>query len=127
MVVGANNETMPPPFSPATFRRYMRSAWLSEGAATYLAGQVPLMRAAVTRRLREGGRPQFPPASRDALVLGGTVFAMLHDEHGAEAGAELARAPDLRSPRRAIEEAFGRPAAGVQRDWGDYLAALTAG
>ena len=127
VVVGANNLTLPPPFSPATFRRYARSAWLCEGAAAYLAGQVPLMRAAVARRLREGGRPQFPPASRDALVLGGTVFEMLHSEHGPEACAELARAPDTRSPRRAIEEAFGRPAANVEREWADYLAALTAG
>ena len=127
VVVGANNSTLPPPFSPATFRRYARSAWLCEGAAAYLAGQVPLMRAAVARRLREGGRPQFPPASRDALVLGGTVFEMLHSEHGPEACAELARAPDTRNPRRAIEAAFGRPAASVEREWADYLAALTAG
>ena len=60
VVVGANNDTLPPPFSPATFRRYVRSAWLCEGAASYLAGQAPLMRAAVARRLHEGGRPQFP-------------------------------------------------------------------
>ncbi len=100
VVVGANNDTLPPPFSPATFRRYVRSAWLCEGAAAYLAGQVPLMRAAITRRLREGRRPQFPPASRDALVLGGTVFEMLAREQGPEACAELARAPDTRSPRR---------------------------
>ena len=110
VVVGANNDTLPPPFSPATFRRYVRSAWLCEGAASYLAGQVPHMRAAVARRLREGGRPQFPPASRDALVLGGTVFELLDARaRRREACAELARAPDTRSPRRPIEEAFGRP------------------
>jgi len=126
VVVGANNETLPPPFSPATFRRYVRSAWLCEGAASYLAGQVPLMRAAVARRLREGGRPHFPPAARDALVLGGTVFAMLDEEQGPDACAELARAPDTRSPRRSIEAAFGRPAASVERDWTGYLASLTA-
>jgi hypothetical protein len=127
VVVGANNATLPPPFSPATFRRYARSAWLCEGAACHLAGQVPLMRAAVARRLREGRRPSFPPASRDALVLGGTVFEMLAEEQGPEACAALARAPDTRSPRRSIEEAFGRPGAGVERDWSDYLASLTAG
>ncbi len=127
VVVGANNDTLPPPFSPATFRRYVRSAWLCEGAASYLAGQAPLMRAAVARRLHEGGRPQFPPASRDALVLGGTVFELLDREVGPRACAELARAPDTRSPRRPIEEAFGRPAASVERDWRDYLAMLTTG
>ena len=126
VVVGANNDTLPPPFSPATFRRYVRSAWLCEGAASYLAGQVPLMRAAITRRLREGRRPQFPPASRDALVLGGTVFEMLAREQGPEACAELARAPDTRSPRRSIEDVFGRPGATVERDWTGYLASLTS-
>ena len=127
VVVGANNETLPPPFSPPTFRRYVRSAWLCEGAASFFAGQVPLMRAAISRRLREGRRPQFPPASRDALVLGGTVFEMLAREQGPEACAELARAPDTRSPRRSIEDAFGRPGASVERDWTSYLASLTAG
>lgn len=126
VVVGANNETLPPPFSPATFRRYVRSAWLCEGAATFFAGQAPLMRAAVTRRLREGGRPAFPPAARDALVLGGSVFELLAEEHGAGACAELALAPETRSPRRPIEQAFGRPAASVERDWLDYLDSLTA-
>jgi hypothetical protein len=126
VVVGANNHSLPPPFSPATFRRYVRSAWLAEGAAAFFAGQVPLMRAAVVRRLREGRRPQFPPASRDALVLGGTVFELLAEEQGPAACAELARAPDTRSPRRSIEEAFGRPGAGVERDWKDYLDSLSA-
>ena len=126
VVVGANNPTLPPPFSPATFRRYVRSAWLCEGAASYLAGQVPLMRAAITRRLREGRRPQFPPAARDALVLGGTLFEMLANERGPAACAELALAPDSRSSRRSIEEAFGRPGASVERDWAGYLASLTA-
>ena len=61
-------------------------AWVSEGSATYLAGQVPHMRAAVARRLREGGRPSFPPAARDALVLGGTVFDFLAREAGPGGG-----------------------------------------
>lgn len=126
LVIGANNATFPPPFSPATFRRYARSAWLCEGAASFFAGQVPLMRAAIVRRLREGRRPQFPPASRDALVLGGTVFEMLAGERGPEACADLARAPDTRSPRRSIEDVFGRPGAGVERDWASYLASFTA-
>ena len=100
-------------------------AWLCEGAATYLAGQVPHMRAAIARRLREGGRPAFPPAPKDALVLGGTVFGMLELEAGRAACAELARAADETSSRAAIEAAFGRPLASVERGWQDYLAGLT--
>ena len=126
LVLGANNPSLPPPFGPATFRRYVRMAWLCEGGATYLAGQVLHMRAAIARRLREGGRPGFPPAARDALVLGGTVFGMLERERGREACAELALTPEWSSARKAIESAFGRPAASVERGWVDYLAALTA-
>jgi len=126
LVLGANNESLPPPFRPGTFRRYVRMAWLCEGAATYLAGQVPHLRAAIVRRIREGGQPAFPPVARDALLLGGTVFAMLERERGRQACAELARAPDWTSSREAIEFAFGRPVASVERGWVDYLAAHTA-
>ena len=120
VVVGANNDTLPPPFSPATFRRYVRSAWLCEGAATYLAGQVPLMRAAVTRRLREGGRPQFPPASRDALVLGGTVFDFLANEAGQPAADALALS-------QTPEDAMAALGSSTARAWEDYLAGFAAG
>jgi len=102
-------------------------AWLCEGAATHLAGQVTHMRAAIARRLREGGRPAFPPAARDALVFGGTVFDMLERERGVYACVELARTRESSEPRRAIESAFGRPAASVERGWVDHLAALTSG
>ena len=125
LVLGANNPSLPPPFGARTFRRYVKMAWLCEGGATYLAGQVPHMRAAIARRLREGGRPSFPPAPKDALVLGGTVFAMLEREGGREACAELARTAEETGSRRAVEEAFGRPVASVERGWQDYLAALT--
>lgn len=127
LVLGANNPSLPPPFSFATFRRYVRMAWLCEGAATHLAGQVTHMRAAIGRRLREGGRPAFPPAARDALVLGGTVFGMLERERGSDACVELACTPDASAPRKAIESAFGRPVASVERDWVDYVASLAAG
>ncbi len=128
LALGADNPALPPPFSVSTFRRYVSMAWVCEGAATWLAGQVPLMHAAITRRLREGGRPQFPPSPRDAWVLGGTVFALLERERGRRACADLARsARDERTARRCLGEAFGRPGAMVERDWTDYLAALTSG
>ena len=128
LALGADNPALPPPFSVATFRRYVSLAWLCEGAATWLAGQVPLMRAAIVRRLREGGRPQFPPSPRDAWVLGGTVFDMLERERGRDACADVVRrAGDEGEARRALVHAFGRPGASVERDWSDYLAALTSG
>jgi hypothetical protein len=107
------------------FRRYVKMMWLAEGAATHLAGQVPHLRAAIARRLRDGGRPEFPPAARDAWVLGGTVFGLLEREAGLEACVSLAATPEWKSPRKAIEQAFGRPAASVARAWTDYLAGLT--
>jgi hypothetical protein len=125
IVLGANNPSLPPPFGPRTFRRYVQMAWLCEGAATWLAGQVPHLRVAIARRLREGGRPAFPPAARDAVVLGGTVFAMLEREAGREACADLARVAEHKGSRPAVEAAFGRPAAAVERGWVDYLASLT--
>ncbi len=127
LVVGANNPSLPPPFTPGIFRRYVRMAWVSEGSATYLAGQVGHMRAAVARRLREGGRPSFPPPARDALVLGGTVFDFVATEAGAAAADELAltRTPD--AALAAVESALDRPAASIARGWEDYLESFAAG
>ena len=127
LLIGACNPALPPPFSPATFRRYVRAAWLCEGAATYLAGQVTHLRAAIVRRLREGARPSFPPGARDAYLLGGTVFALLERERGPAACAELAAADLTRTGREIVERAFGRPAAGVERAWLGYLDSLGAG
>jgi hypothetical protein len=126
LVVGANNPALPPPFSPATFRRYVRWAWLCEGAATWLSGQAPRLRAAIVRRLREGGRPQFPPAARDAMLLGGTIFGLLEREQGARAAAALATSDLERGPRSVIVDAFGRTLTEVERDWRAWLDSLTA-
>ena len=126
LVLGANNPSLPPPFSPATFRRYVRGAWLCEGAAAHFSGQVPHLRAAVARRLREGGRPAFPPAARDAWVLGGTVFALLEHEHGPGACVALAGAPVHAGGKEAVEAAFERPVGSVERSWTAHLAAFTA-
>jgi len=75
IVIAANNERIPPPWTPFRFTRYLRWAWLVEGAAQHFSRQVDLYRAAVIRRLREGSRPTFPPSRRDAILLGGTIFA----------------------------------------------------
>lgn len=126
MVIGANNPELPPPFSVATFRRYVRRAWLCEGAATWLSGQTGLLRGAVARRLREGPRPDFPPAARDAPLLGGTVFDMLRREHGTDAAVALVGSRESDGDRTALSEAFGRPSAQIERDWREHLEAFAA-
>jgi hypothetical protein len=126
LVLGANEPSLPPPFSPSAFRRYVRMAWLCEGAAAHLAGQVAHLRPAVARRLREGGRPRFPPAARDAMVLGGTVFDLLEREAGAGACLELALTSERASSRLALERAFGRRLPRIERAWRDHLDTLTA-
>jgi hypothetical protein len=126
VVLGANNDALPPPFSPASFRRYLRWAWLCEGAAAHFSGQTAYLRAAIVRRLREEGRPQFPPTPRDAHLLGGTIFALLEQEAGPQAAAQLATSRLEQGPRVLLHEAFERPAAAVERDWRDYLASFGA-
>jgi hypothetical protein len=124
LVVGANNPELPPPFSPAAFRRYVRWAWLCEGAASWLSGQTAHLRAAIVRRLREGGRPAFPPDARDAMLLGGTLFDLLERDRGAAAAAALATSHLDRGPRSVLVDAFGRQLASVEREWRDSLEAL---
>src|SRR5204863_8216846 len=118
LVIGANNPELPPPFNPRTFARYVRWAWLCEGAATHFSGQTHYLRAAIARRLRDGGRPSFPPAVRDATLLGGTVYRLLEREAGQAACVALAAARlDPAGPGHAIEHAFDRPFGDVERDW----------
>jgi hypothetical protein len=125
IVLGANNPELPPPFSVASFRRYVAWAWLCEGAATHLSGQTRHLRAAIARRLHEGGRPEFPPSTGDARLLGGTLFALLEREAGRRAPVYLATSPLDQGPRSVLADAFERPAVAVERDWRDYLAELT--
>jgi hypothetical protein len=112
--------------SVSNFRSYVRWAWLCEGAATWLAGQTPHLRPAIVRRLREGRRPEFPPAPPDAMLLGATVFALLERQEGARAAAELATSPLDGGPRVLLAEAFGRQTAAVERDWRAELDSLRA-
>jgi hypothetical protein len=126
IVVGANNPGLPPPFSVQSFRSYVRWAWLCEGAAAWLAGQTRHLRPAIVRRLREGGRPEFPPAPRDAMLLGGTVFALVERLEGRSAAAWLATSPLEEGPRTVLAEAFGRQAASVARDWYSELDSIRA-
>ncbi len=127
LVIGANNPDLPPPFSPAAFKRYVRWAWLCEGGAVWLSGQTPYLRPAIMRRLREGTRPEFPPSARDAMLLGGTIFSMLEREGGPAAAVTLAMSPlDERGARAVLVDVFGRPLASVERDWRAELDSLSA-
>ena len=122
LVVGVNNPQLPPPFTPAAFRRYLRWAWVSEGAAAFFSWQVHHLRPAIARRLREGGKPAFPPSVRDAPLLGGTVFSLLDELAGEGACVDLAAHLHAGGARPAIERAFGRPFVEVEHAWRDHLA-----
>jgi hypothetical protein len=124
IVLAANNGRTPPPWGPARFVRYVRWAWLIEGGAQYFAGQVPLFRPAVSRRLGEGGPPGFPPAARDAIILGGTVFDLLDRSVGRSACELLVSRLRRDGPGRALEIAFGVDVGVIERAWRDHLQAL---
>jgi hypothetical protein len=121
VVLGANNGSLPPPWGPRRFSRYLRWAWLVEGAAQYFAGQVPFFRAAVIRRLRDGGRPRFPPSPRDAIILGGTVFDLLDREIGRSACEMLVSRLHREGARGNLELAFDAPMKEIERAWRRHL------
>jgi hypothetical protein len=113
----------PPPLGPRRLRRWVRAAWFMEGAAQWLSGQTRHVRPAVTRRLREGRPPAFPPGRADALLLGGTVFDLVAREEGERAAVGLARA----GPADALEQASrGRTARHTEAAWRSHLARLAA-
>jgi hypothetical protein len=72
----------PPLRAPA---RRLRHRWLLEGAADWLTGRVPTLRARARRRLRAGARPAFPPAARDAPLFGGLAVELVARERGPDA------------------------------------------
>ena len=93
----------------------------------WLSGQTPYLRAAIVRRLLEGGRPEFPPSAGDAMLLGGTIFGMLEREAGPRAAAALATSPlEDQGARTVLADAFGRALAGIERDWRAELDSLSA-
>jgi hypothetical protein len=125
IVVGANNDRLPPPWGPRRFLRYLRWTWLIEGAAQYYADQVPLFRAAVSARLRHRKAPVFPPSARDAIILGGTVFDLLERERGPDACDVLASRLRRDGPRGSLELAFDERFRDIERAWRDYLRRLS--
>jgi hypothetical protein len=124
LVVGVNNPLLPPPSRPAAVTRsLLRHAWLVHGAAQHFSGQVPLLRAAIAMRLRQGRLP-FPPGVRDAPLLAGSVFDLLARERGDRACARLATHP-YGSTRDAVEDSFDRSMADTAHAWRQHLEFLS--
>jgi hypothetical protein len=124
LVVGVNNALLPPPFRPRAFSVLLRTPWLLEGAAQFFAGQVPLLRAAIAVRIRQG-RVEFPPGIRDAPLLAGALFDLLARERDVGACVRLARQP-ARDMVGALESAFDLPSAEIGSMWRSNLERLSA-
>lgn len=126
IVLGANNDRIPPPWGMRRFARYLRWAWLIEGGAQYFSGQVPLFRAAVSTRMRQGDAPSFPPSARDAIILGGTIFELLERERGRDACSLLVSRLPRGGAETSLEIAFDKRLREVERDWREYLREVPA-
>jgi hypothetical protein len=125
LVVATNNRGLPPPFKVRSIGRYLRWWWLLAGAAQYFSGQTAYARPAIARRLRDGGRPAFPPGIRDANLLGGSIFDLVATERSPAAAVALACTPPHGSSRRAIVSALGgRALVHSEGAWRAHLARL---
>jgi hypothetical protein len=121
--LAARHRGFPPPLGPRRLARWMRSAWFVEGAAQWLSGQTRHVRPAISRRLRDGPPPSFPPGRRDALLLGGAVFELIAREEGERAAVAVARG----GPDHVLERAFGgRRLRHTEAAWRSHLARLAA-
>jgi hypothetical protein len=126
-VIGHNNKRLPPPFRPRALVRGARWAWLVFGAAQWFSGQTQHARPAIARRLREGGKPSFPPSLADAPLLGGTVVDLLAREEGERAVIDLVCSLPAGRPREALVQAFnGRPLVHTEGTWRGHLARLAS-
>ncbi|MBX5443304.1 MAG: hypothetical protein IRZ32_17480 [Solirubrobacteraceae bacterium] len=125
LAVGHASRRLPPPARIGTVVRAWRWAWLVEGIGAWLSGQTALARAAIARRLHEGPPPAFPPALRDAVLLGGTVVDLLAREEGEAAAVRFAVDLDPAGPRDGLVRAFhGRRLDHTEATWRAHLARL---
>jgi hypothetical protein len=124
-VVGHNNPQLPPPFRLGRFVRYLRWAWLPNGAGQWFSGQTAFARPAIARRLREGPEPSFPPSLRDSILLGGTVFDLIAREEGEQEAVKIACRLPPGGPKRALVYAFkGRPLVHTEGTWRAHLSRI---
>lgn len=119
LVAGSDNPILPPPLRPRTLAGMLRAPWLLEGIAQFLSGQVPLLRPAISIRLREGF-VRFPPSRRDSPLVAGVLFDLLAREHGEQACLQLARQP-VKDPARALQSAFDASNADLVTLWRTHL------
>jgi hypothetical protein len=105
IVLAANNEKLPPMWTPRRFLTYLHWAWMVEGAAQYFTGQTSLFRAAVITRLREGDRPTFPP----------------NRHGGSDACVRMASRLHRDGPRGNLELAFEVTMGEIERAWRAHL------
>lgn len=126
LVVAACNRQLPPPWNPRSTARAARWAWLVAGSAQWFSGQTALARPAIARRLRDEGRPEFPPGLKDAALLGGSVIDLVAREQGVAAAVELACTPLAPGgPRQALLAAFdGRAIVHTEGTWRAHLSRL---
>ena len=127
-IIAENNLELRQARPPVRVGLELRWAWLVEGGARWFAGQTEHSRAAIARRLREGGRPTFPPNTRDAPLLGPTVIDLLARERGEQAAAQVVCRLHPHGPRGTLSKAFNsRPMIHVEGAWRSHLARLAAG
>jgi len=126
-VVSENNHELARARGLSRVRLELRWAWLIEGAGRWFSGQTDHARPAIARRLREGGRPSFPPGLRDAPLLGGTVIDLLAREEGEPATAQFVRRLHPQGPRAALSRAFGgRPFTQTEAAWRSHLTRIAS-
>ena len=127
-VVIENNRELSRARQPVRAALELRWAWLVEGGGRWFSGQTEHSRPAIARRLREGGRPQFPPGLRDATLLGGTVIDLLAREEGEQAAAQFVCRLHPQGPRAALSRAFhGRSFVHTEGAWRTHLSRLVSG
>jgi hypothetical protein len=126
-VIAENNRDLPTGLTPGRVRAELRWAWLLEGAGRWFSGQSDHARPAIARRLREGGRPSFPPGLRDAPLLGASVIDLLARQEGERAAAQFVTRLDPQGARAALQKAFNnKPLVHIEGDWRSHLARLAS-